>query len=141
MIVLDTNVLSEPMKPLGDPRVQRWLDRQDRQELHITATSLAELLLGIELLPHGRRRERLVIGSKDLIRRYLDNRILNFDERAAAAYSLQVSRARANGYTISIFDGQIAAIAAVHGCSVATRDVAPFVAAGVDVINPWEEGG
>jgi predicted nucleic acid-binding protein len=139
VIILDTNVLSEPMKPEGDPRIQAWIDKQDRHLLHITVMTLAELLLGIELLPHGKRRDRLAASSNELVKKYLQNRILHFDERAAAAYALRVSRARANGYTISIFDGQTAAIAAVHGFVVATRDVAPFVAAGVDVVNPWED--
>ncbi len=119
--------------------IQAWLDKQDRYLLYITAMTLAELLLGIELLPHGRRRDRLATSSNDLVKKYLHDRILHFDERAAAAYALRVSRARANGHAISIFDGQIAAIAAVHGFAVATRDVQPFLAAGVRVINPWED--
>jgi predicted nucleic acid-binding protein len=139
VIVLDTNVVSEPMKPNGNPVVQAWLDRQTADTLYLTATSLAELLVGIEILPNGKRKEGLGGALSELVARLFESRVLPFDQQAAMAYATLVARARANGRLMSVADGQIAAIAAVHGFSVATRDTAPFVVAGVPVINPWDE--
>lgn len=139
MIILDTNVVSEPMKPSGNPSVQAWLDQQIAETLYLTATSLSELLVGIEILPDGKRKEGLDAALLKLLERLFGPRILPFNQQAAIAYAPLVGRARTGGCIISVADGQIAAIAAVHGFNVATRDTEPFVAAGVPVINPWEE--
>ena len=139
MIVLDTNVVSEPMKPDGNPAVQAWLDRQTAETLYLTATSLSELLVGIEILPDGKRKEGLDGALSELVVRLFESRILPFDQEAAMAYSPLVGHARACGRLISVADGQLAAIAVAHGFTVATRDTAPFLAAGVPIINPWEE--
>ena len=138
MIVLDTNVVSEPMRPNGNPAVRTWLDQQVAETLYLTATSLAELLMGVEILPGGKRREGLATALSELIESLFESRILPFDQQAAGAYAPLVGRARAAGQIVSVADGQIAAIATLHGFAVATRDTAPFVAAGVPVINPWE---
>ena len=138
MIVLDTNVISEPAKAQADPAVQAWLDRQAAETLYLTATSLSELLLGIEILPAGARKRRLATAMVRLLNDHFGDRILAFDREAAAAYAVLVRKARVNGFAISVPDAQIAAIAAVHGFAVASRDIAPFLAAGVPVINPWE---
>src|SRR5665213_2561036 len=122
MIVLDTNVVSEPMKPYGNPTVKAWLDRQVAETLYLTAISLAELLVGIEVLPDGKRKEGLAAAVADLVVMLFGSRILPFDQQAAVAYAAVVSRARAGGTLISVADGQIAAIAAVCGFTVATRD-------------------
>lgn len=139
MIILDTNVVSEPMKSNGSPSVQAWLDRQTAETVYLTATSLSELLVGIEILPEGKRKEGLDAALGELVVTLFGSRILPFDQHAAVAYAHLVRRARADGHLISVADGQIAAIATIHGFTVATRDTAPFVAAGVRVINPWEE--
>ncbi len=139
MIVLDTNVVSEPIKPHGSPAVQAWLDRQAAETLYLTATSLAELLVGVALLPQGQRKAGLEAALTELLALLFGSRILPFDQRAAQAYAPLVGRARASGRSISVADAQIAAIATVHGFTVATRDTAPFVAVGVPVINPWRE--
>ncbi len=136
MIVLNTNVVSEPMKPYGNPTVQAWLDQQVAETLYLTATSLAELLIGIEILPDGKRKEGLAAALAELLARLFGSRILPFDQQAAVAYAPVVSRARAGGKIISVADAQIAAIAAVRGFTVATRDTEPFVAAGLPVIDP-----
>ncbi|MGH8261352.1 MAG: type II toxin-antitoxin system VapC family toxin [Steroidobacteraceae bacterium] len=141
MIILDTNVVSEPMKPRGDPAVQVWLDDQLAESLYLTATSLSELLLGIELLPDGQRKDGLAVALTELLEHLFGPRILPFDERAAAAFAPLIRRTRAAGQTLSVADAQIAAIAMVHGFSVATRDTAPFAAAGVPIINPWNTEG
>ena len=138
MIVLDTNVLSEPMKAGGDIAVAAWLDRQDVNTLYLTTINLAELLLGVELLLLGKRRSALEARIGDVVNAFDGSRILSFDVRAARLFAILVARARAAGSAISVAHGQIAAIAASHGYSVATRDTAPFIAAGVPIINPWE---
>lgn len=137
MIILDTNVVSEPLKPSGDIRVQQWLDQQPIETLYLTATSLSELLLGVKLLPDGKRKKTLDIALSVLLARLFGPRIFSFDNIAATSYASLMCCARALGRPISVADGQIAAIAFVHGFSVATRDTKPFEAVGVQVINPW----
>jgi predicted nucleic acid-binding protein len=138
VIILDTNVVSEPIRPKGDGVVQAWLDRQAIDTLYLTATSLAELLAGIRMLPRGKRRDRLSADVNALVETVLGSRVLSFDEAAARSYADIIADARAAGRAISIADGQIAAVAKVRGFTVATRDTAPFIAAGVPVKNPWQ---
>ena len=138
MIILDTNVVSEPMQPDGDRGVQAWLDEQIAETLYLTSISLSELLLGVDMLPDGKRKVGLATALQELLTTLFGARVLPFDQQAATLYATLVSRARAAGRAISMADGQIAAIAAIHGFTVATRDTAPFLAAGVPVVNPWE---
>ncbi|SMF50744.1 hypothetical protein SAMN02982989_2828 [Xaviernesmea oryzae] len=138
MIILDTNVISEPARPTPSAAVLFWLDAQPRETLFVTATTIAELLVGIEVMPDGRKKEKVrerMLGLIDLI---FGPRVLAFDGQAAAAYASLVAQAAGKGRAVSFADGQIAAIARVHGFAVATRDTLPFEAAGVPVINPWE---
>ena len=137
MIVLDTNVISEAIKVEGNPAVLAWLDRQVANTLFLTSVTLAELLVGVEILPPGRRRDSLAAALDGAVSLFGSN-ILPFDRPAAVAYAPLIARARANGGAISLADGQIAAIAVVRGFAVATRDTAPFVAGGVPVIDPWQ---
>ena len=141
MIILDTNVISEPMKSNSDARVLTWLDAQVADTLHLTTINLAELLVGIETLPDGKRKQGLGSALTSLLTNLFKDRILSFDQSAAIAYAPIIAKARAAGHTISMADGQIAAIAADKGFTIATRDAAPFHAAGVAVINPWKVGG
>src|ERR1700679_1735819 len=129
------------MKPRGYRGVQDWLDDQLAETLYLTSISLSELLLGVEVLPDGKRKAGLAAALGDFLSTFFGARVLPFDQQADTMYAARVSQARAAGRAISAADGQIAAIAAVHGFTVATRDTAPFVAAGVPVINPWEFGG
>jgi predicted nucleic acid-binding protein len=138
MIILDTNVVSETMRAAGAQEVRRWLDAQSPQTLYLTATVLSELLVGIELIPDGRRKQGLAGVLHEFVEAKIENRVLAFDEVAARAYASIVIRARTLGYSMPVADGQIAAVAAVHGFAVATRDIRPFEAAGVEVLNPWE---
>jgi toxin FitB len=138
MIILDTNVVSEAMKSQGSDAVMRWLDRQAAVTLFLTATSLSELLAGMERLPAGKRKEHLAGLLNQRVERLFGERILSFDQLAAHAYGILVNRGRAIGRPILMADGQIAAIAQVHGFTVATRDTRPFEAAGVAFLNPWE---
>ncbi len=137
MIILDTNVVSEPMKANANPAVAAWLDRQAAETLYLTALSLAELLVGVETMPAGKRREGIGAALGELMSRLFGPRVLPFDENAARAYAPLVARARAGGCALSVADAEIAAIATVAGFTVATRDTAPFVAAGVPIIDPW----
>lgn len=141
MIVLDTNVVSEAMRPSGHPAVRAWLDQQVAETLYLTAISLAELLVDVEALIGGKRKSGLAGALTELIERLFESRILPFDHEAARAFAPLVSRARAAGQAIAFADGQLAAIASVHEFSVATRDVEPFAAAGVRIVNPWESTG
>ena len=141
MILLDTNVVSEPMRRMPDRRVIDWLDEQAIETLFLSTISLAELLLGIESLPAGRRRRALATALEQQIIGLFGDRIILFDVAAAEAFAKVVIRARGQGHAISVPDGQIAAIAAVHDLNVATRDKRPFEAAGLVVINPWNHPG
>jgi toxin FitB len=138
MIILDTNVISEVLRPQVDRLVDGWLNKQHIETLFATSINLAEILAGIEIMPTGKRQSEILIGSNKIITALFSPRVLAFDLEAAKAYSLLIARSRSNGISISIPDGQIAAIALVHGFKVATRDVLPFEAAGVEVINPWK---
>lgn len=138
MIILDTNVISEPMKAHGNPAVMAWLDRQVSDTLFVTAISLAELLAGIENLAGGKRKDGLGAALADLVSSLFDGRILPFGQSAAIAYAPMAARAKASGRAIGFADGQIAAIALSRGYMVATRDTTPFQAASISVINPWE---
>ncbi len=141
MIILDTNVVSEPFKPTPNPGLVAWLDQQDRDQLFLTAISFAELIVGHAWLPDGRRKRELGEKIAQFVEMYFADRILAFDREAAFAAGIVVNRARAQGYNIGNADGQIAAIAHARGFSVATRDVHPFLAAGVKVIDPWLAAG
>jgi toxin FitB len=137
VIVLDTNVVSEPLKPRPDPAVLHWLDRQGPATLYITAISRAELLAGVEVLPAGRRRSELqrVLGN-ELVSLFA-NRILVFGERTAEAYAQVVAGATAAGNPIDFADAAIAAIALEHGFLLATRNERDFKGAPVKLVNPW----
>ncbi|MES1930029.1 PilT protein domain-containing protein [Salinisphaera dokdonensis CL-ES53] len=139
MIILDTDVVSEPMKPQANPLVTQWLDRQAPETLYLTVVNLAELLAGVEQMSVGQRQNDLRHGLTRLLRALFDQRILPFDQREAEVFAQMSATVRASGRVLPMADGQIAAIAATHGFSVATRDIEPFAAAGVPVINPWAE--
>jgi hypothetical protein len=140
MIILDTNVISEPLRPTGDPTVLNWLDQQDIATLYLTAITVAELRFGIAALPLGKRKQRLEAEFEQRILSLFKGRILPFDDAATIAYASIRSKARSRGKAIGATDAFIAAIAMHHGFTMATRDVSPFRAAGVPVIDPWGDG-
>ena len=137
MIVLDTNVVSEAMKATPNPVVLAWLDEQAAETLYLSSVTLAELLFGIGVLPAGRRKEALTQMLDGLLALFED-RVLAFDTAAARRYADLAVTVRAAGKGFPTPDGYIAAIAKARGFTVATRDVAPFKAVGLNVINPWE---
>lgn len=138
MILLDTNVVSEPMRLLPNSNVRAWFGSHSGYDLFLPAVGLAELLVGLAKLPDGKRRDGMLEKAWAFINETFQQRILPFDAAAASAYAGLVAGAARTGRTVSIGDGQIAAIAAVHGFAVATRDTAPFIAMGLPVIDPWQ---
>ena len=136
MIILDTNVVSESMRPEPDPSVRGWLNEQLPESLCLTAVTLAELLFGIGALPYGRRKKMLKEMTEGMLGLF-EGRVLPFDAAAARCYAGLAVKARAAGKGFPIPDGYIAAIAASKGFIVATRDTGPFSAAGLVTVNPW----
>lgn len=137
MIILDTNVVSEAMKPEPEPAVRAWLNAQSAETLFLSSVTLAELLFGIAALPDGKRKDRLGKALDGLVALF-EGHILPFDVAAAQQYAKLAVTARKSGRGFPVPDGYIAAIASSNGFRVASRDVAPFEAASVSVVNPWE---
>lgn len=135
--MLDTNVVAEPLKLAGDSAVLAWLNHQDIETLFLTTISVAELRYGVAAMPDGRRKDGLSAALEQRVIALFGPRVLAFDLAAADAYVVIRTRAKAEGKAIAAADTYIAAIAAVHGFAVATRDTAPFEVADVRVINPW----
>ena len=138
MITLDTNVLSELMRPSPAANVVRWVSAQPATSMYTTSVTQAEIFHGIMLLPAGRRRNALEAAAKALFEQDLGGRVLPFGSDAAHAYARIAAERRRAGRPISQFDAQIAAIAHSAGAALATRNVADYVATGIKVINPWE---
>ena len=137
MIILDTNVVSEAMKPEPNPVVRAWLNDQAAETLYLSSVTLAELLFGIAALPSGKRKDMLALTLEGLMGLFKD-RVLPFDVEAARHYADLAVVAKVSGRGFPTPDGYIAAIAASRGFIVASRDTAPYVAARVTVINPWQ---
>lgn len=140
MIILDTNVLSEVMKPSPSPRVMSWLGRYPALRLFTTTITQAEILYGVELLPKGKRRTALQAAVEATFAEEFAGRILPFDSEAAGAFRHVALARRAWGRPVTQFDAQIAAIALARGASLATRNTADFEGCGVAVFNPWNDG-
>lgn len=140
MIILDTNVLSELIRPAPDGRVAAWIAARRRAELYTTAVSEAELAYGIALIPKGRRHEALAHAVARLLGEGLGGRVLPFDRAAASAYGVFVAKRRAAGRPVATADAQIAAIARAHGASLlATRDRGGFQGCDVALADPWRD--
>jgi predicted nucleic acid-binding protein len=137
MIVLDTNVLSEAIRPVPSRRVLDWLAAQQPSGLFTTAISEAELFYGLALLPAGKRRASLEESVRRMLEEDFAQRVLPFDRAAASAFAVIASGRRKKGRPISEFDAQIAAVARINGAAVATRNADDFRDCGVGVIDPW----
>jgi predicted nucleic acid-binding protein len=138
MILLDTNIVSELMRPAPSQAVMSWLAAQPAASLFISAVTEAELRYGVMLLPEGRKRVDLVSAIEAMLAKDFADRILPFDSAAAMAFAEISSSRRQADRPISQFDAQIAAIARSRGAELATRNVADFDESGVELINPWE---
>lgn len=139
MIVVDTNVLSELMRPEPDLQIVKWLAQFPSASLFTTAVTQSELLYGLELLPPGKRRNLLATAVEETFTEDFSNRILPFDSDAAQLFAVIAASRRRSGRPISQQDCQIAAIARSRSASLATRNVRDFENCGIPVVNPWEE--
>jgi predicted nucleic acid-binding protein len=138
MIILDTNVVSELLRPDPARQVERWLSEQDGATVYFTTVSEAELCHGVALLPAGKRRTALAQAIEGMLEEDFRDRILPFDRAAARAYAAIAAEHRAAGRPISQFDCQIAAIARARGAAVATRNTGDYDGCGIPVIDPWQ---
>jgi toxin FitB len=138
MILLDTNVVSEPHRPRPDSAVQEWLNAQPAQNLYLCTPVLAELRYGFERLPSGARRNRLESWFRDLEEQHFADRILPFDQLAAHEFGRVMSRRQKAGRPIKPMDALIAAIAVGHMAAIATRDMMDFADLGLELINPFQ---
>lgn len=138
MIVLDTNVLSELMRPVPDAQVVGWLDSQDAMSVTISAITVAEILYGIERLPDGSRKRGFAAMASAMFEEDFSGRILPFDSEAAVHYAEQVAASESEGRPVHMADAQIAAICIRHEAVLATRNIKDFSTLNVETINPWE---
>jgi predicted nucleic acid-binding protein len=137
MIILDTNVLSELMRPTPSPQVVAWVAKQPATELFTTSITEAEIFYGLELLGKGKRREGLLAAAEAMFAEDLAGRVFGFDSDAARAFSKIASHRRALGRPITHADAQIAAITQTRAAKLATRNVGDFEDCGVEVVDPW----
>jgi predicted nucleic acid-binding protein len=137
VIVLDTNVLSELMRPKPASTVVSWIEGQRSRSLYVTSVTLAEILFGVLSLPAGRRRASLEAASVAMFESEFVGRVLPFGEEAAPFYARIAAARRRAGRPIAHLDAQIAAIACMAGATVATRNIADFERCGVDLVDPW----
>jgi predicted nucleic acid-binding protein len=138
MILLDTNVVSEPFKPRPDLRVASWFNGQALETLYLSTMTVAELRAGVALLPAGKRRDRLHENLETRVLPLFTGRVLPFDLVCTKSYAEVMATARSSGVTIETADACIAAVAHANGFTVATRDTTPFEGVGLTVINPFD---
>jgi len=138
MILLDTNVISELLRPVPASEVRHWMDTQALETLYLSAMTGGELRAGVALMPPGQKRARLHERIEQEVLPMFAGRILPFDMACTQAYAALLARVRKAGSGIQTADALIAAVALSSGFQIATRDESPFHAAGVTVINPWQ---
>jgi predicted nucleic acid-binding protein len=139
MILLDTNVISEPQRQVPNAHVIDWIDGQGLETLYLSVITVAELRAGIALMPAGKRRASLNENLEKRLLPMFANRVLPFDMACTKAYATLLAKCRAAGSAIETADAFIAATALANSFTVATRDTSPYEAAGLNVINPWEK--
>ncbi|MCL2897240.1 type II toxin-antitoxin system VapC family toxin [Brenneria tiliae] len=139
MILLNTNLVSEPLRPAPEVRVIDWIDEPPLETLYLSAITVAELRAGVALLPAGKRRSILHENLEKRVLPMFVGRVLPFDMACTNAYAELLAKVRAAGRGIDTADACIAAVAVANGFSVATRDTGPFQTAGLTVINPWKD--
>lgn len=137
MMVVDTNVVSEVMLAAPDLRVLAWFSAQHLPDLFTTSVTVAEIFYGIELLPTGKRSSGLLAAAEKMFARFFSGRILTFDDPSARAFAPIAVARRRQGRPITLFDAQIAAIAATHHAVLATRNMTDFEGFGLRIVNPW----
>ena len=137
MFLLDTNLVSELLRPRPEPSVLAWVAAQPPPWLYLSAVSLAELWQGVEALPEGRRRNQLALALQPLLEEVFAERLLPFDAAAALMLAQLVNERRRAGRPIAWGDAQIAAIAHERGLALVTRNVRDFEGCGLGLVNPW----
>jgi hypothetical protein len=137
MILLDTNVISEAMKPSPEPSVMAWLNSQNAAELWTSTIVMAELYSSLELMPAGKRQSQLFGRAELMFDRFFGPRILTLDLAAARAYGVVLKSRRAKGLAIDEMDALLAATALANGAALATRNALHFQSCGIRVLNPW----
>ena len=137
MIVVDTNVLSELLKPQPSDKVVDWIGKQPETDLFTTVITESEIFLGVELLPIGKRREGLLRVAKAIFEQDFAGRIFDFESNAARLFATITAQRQALGRPINHADAQIAAITKRHGAKLATRNIADFEHCGISLIDPW----
>ena len=137
--ILDTNVVSEVMQRVPAAAVLAWLSRKpENGHFFLTTITLAEILYGVELLPKGKRRDKLLAEAEAMFAEDFAGRILPFDQDAARAFLEIAIGRRGKGRPMAEFDAQVAAIARSRGATLATRNTADFEDCGVRLVNPWQ---
>lgn len=137
MIILDTNVISETMRPAPDVKVTTWLDAQATRDVYTTAITEAEIFNGIALMPIGKRSKALLVAAERIFEKELAGRVLPFDRVAARFFALIFSSRKIRGKPIKPLDAQIASVVRAHNASLATRNTRDFEGCGIHLINPW----
>lgn len=137
MILLDTNVISELMRPESEPRVVAWVDRLSRNNVGITAITVAEILYGISALPDGARKKNLFKAAASVFDGYLADHVYPFDRCSAVEYAQLVMKREQSGNPISMPDAQIAAICLARRAGLATRNTKDFANTDITLHNPW----
>ena len=138
MFVLDTNVVSELMRPAPDLVIVAWVAERATSSLFLTAVTEAELRFGLALMPPGKRRDGLATGLERMLETGFANRVLPFDSVASRAYAVIAAARRRRGRPIAQADCQIAAIARARGMAVATRNIRDFEDMGIEIFDPWD---
>jgi len=133
--LLDTNLISEPIKPIPDEAALRWMEPEGG-EFFVSAITIGELKKGIARLPAGKRKERFDLWLKGVLAHF-ENRILPFDHQVALVWGAMYAQAQENGYNLPALDSMIAAIAFHHDLVLATRNERDFEGTGVRTANPW----
>jgi predicted nucleic acid-binding protein len=136
--LLDTNVISEWVKPQPNPLVVDWLKQVDEERVFLSVASLAEIRRGVELAPPGKRRDRLATWLTGTLLARFEGRILDIDRRIAETWGIVMARGQRAGMHVGVLDAFFAATAEVHGLTLVTRNVADFLKLGVPLLNPWQ---
>jgi predicted nucleic acid-binding protein len=135
--LLDTNIPSELMRQMPEPRVEAWLEAADDERLYFSVVSLGEIVKGVSLLASGRKRRELERWLETTLRPWFGTRILPFDEAVARRWGALSAQSEKKGRKLKVADAMIAATALVHDLTVVTRNVKDFAGQGVAVFNPW----
>jgi toxin FitB len=138
MLILDTNVLSEILRPVPSSRVVEWLESQSRSQLFTTTITQAEILYGVALLPKGARRDKLAVATRAIFEEEFDEKVLPFDSRAADCYASIAASRKSLGRPVSQLNAMIAGISNAHQACLVTRNGRDFADCGIDLVDPWD---